>query len=200
MKIATSEQRWQELLATFATITDKKAMPIDPGILEAVTALNALGIFTSGSCEGHLDWGTGAPWIDIKAPGTEEEDRRAGQALTEARQQREAHQLSKEEIDGLLAMATTLKQHVEHKHLAERRKVMSYLAAFYAERQVPYDRRIIAYGAVGQTRIESQGAGLLPLLSREEKQQKLREYQGEMREFARFLKALFLSSLNEKEQ
>lgn len=191
--IATPEQRWQALLATFTAVTDAKGKPIDPGILEAVVALNALNISTSGSCEGHLEWGTGAPWIDIRAPGIQEEDRQAGLALTDARRQRDLQQLPLEEIAKRMSAALELKKRVELKHLAERSKAMSYLTIFYQNRHVPYDRLLIAHGAVGQTRLESQGAGLLPLLTLEQRRQKLAEYQEEMHAFACFLKAAFFA-------
>src|SRR5579875_386094 len=170
--IATPEQRWQALLATFTAVTDAKGKPIDPGILE---------------------WGTGAPWIDIRAPGIQEEDRQAGLALTDARRQRDLQQLPLEEIAKRMSAALELKKRVELKHLAERSKAMSYLTIFYQNRHVPYDRLLIAHGAVGQTRLESQGAGLLPLLTLEQRRQKLAEYQEEMHAFACFLKAAFFA-------
>lgn len=38
---------------------------IDEKIKELVVALNRLGIPTTGSCEGHADYGSPAPWIKI---------------------------------------------------------------------------------------------------------------------------------------
>lgn len=40
---------------------------IDGKIQEAVAMLNALGIPTTGSCEGHINHGSPAPWIKITA-------------------------------------------------------------------------------------------------------------------------------------
>jgi len=48
-------------------ITDALGMPIDEGIKEAVIMFNAVGLYTSASCEGHLDHGIPAPWIHIGA-------------------------------------------------------------------------------------------------------------------------------------
>jgi hypothetical protein len=48
-------------------------MPIDSKIKETVIALMALGIPASASCEGHLDHGYGASWIEIMAPNKPEE-------------------------------------------------------------------------------------------------------------------------------
>jgi len=49
------------------TVTDGLGKEIDQGIFDTVVALNVLGIPTRQSCEGHLEWGTGAPWVDIQA-------------------------------------------------------------------------------------------------------------------------------------
>jgi hypothetical protein len=39
---------------------------IEAGIMPIVAAMNAWGIETSQSCEGHLDWGAPAPWVMFK--------------------------------------------------------------------------------------------------------------------------------------
>jgi hypothetical protein len=54
------EQYWHEVRPRIAQMTDKLGKDVDAEIAEAVVALNALGILTSASCEGHLDHGTGA--------------------------------------------------------------------------------------------------------------------------------------------
>ena len=46
-------------------IRDSLRRPIDPKILQSAATLRGLGFVTSGSCEGHLKRGPGAPWIDI---------------------------------------------------------------------------------------------------------------------------------------
>ncbi len=45
---------------------DKLGKKVDAGIIETVVVLNLLGMPTTMSCEGHLDHGTGAPWVDIE--------------------------------------------------------------------------------------------------------------------------------------
>ena len=52
--------------------TDSLGMPIDPGIFNTVVYLNALNITTAASCEGHLDHGIAAPWVDIRTPNTKQ--------------------------------------------------------------------------------------------------------------------------------
>lgn len=52
-----------------AGVGDALGKGIDSGIIEHVAILNAVGFNTSGSCEGHADWGYPFPWIDIEAEG-----------------------------------------------------------------------------------------------------------------------------------
>src|SRR5206468_3667524 len=52
----------------FRETTDKLGYEIEPGIFDTVVGLNALGINTSQSCEGHVDRGRITPWIDVVAP------------------------------------------------------------------------------------------------------------------------------------
>ena len=59
--------KWQETAAWAQEVTDAIGCPIDAGILDTVIALNALGVHTLASCEGHLDHGIAAPWIDVGA-------------------------------------------------------------------------------------------------------------------------------------
>src|SRR5690242_19011183 len=66
------EQHWQEVSQQVARLTDRLGCGIDPGILETVVALTILGIHTLASCEGHLDHGIAAPWVDIGAPDVRE--------------------------------------------------------------------------------------------------------------------------------
>src|SRR5712691_8019638 len=59
------QERWKQGIEHWECVTDRLGNPIDPGILEAVVALNLLSIQTTASCEGHLDSGHCYPWIDI---------------------------------------------------------------------------------------------------------------------------------------
>src|SRR5690242_14050996 len=60
-------QEWDVLVDTFAHVTDRLGMPIDPEIFETVVVLNALGMTTTMSCGGHLDErGLLLPWVEIE--------------------------------------------------------------------------------------------------------------------------------------
>ncbi len=187
---------WDEAVVACTAITDRLGKGIDPGIFEAVVALRVLGIHTSGSCEGHEKEGSPSPWIDIEAVVTKEELMPGSLAMQKAQEEEALGRLPKEEIWRLYREARALNQDVSRKHLKEKEKIMRYLATFYAEGNVQYDRHIIIQGLTlqgiaGHSRIESQGAALLPLFSPKQQAQKLVEYQEEMQLFAFFLKKMF---------
>jgi len=64
---------WDEMAKEVDTWVDGIGKRIDEGIKETVIGLNALGVTTRQSCEGHLDWGHPYPWVDFvfELPETE---------------------------------------------------------------------------------------------------------------------------------
>lgn len=56
---------------------------IEPGIMPLVAAINAWGIATSQSCEGHLDRGVPAPWLMFEASATSKMQRLLDEAGNE---------------------------------------------------------------------------------------------------------------------
>ncbi len=54
-------------LAEVRGYTDGLGLGLDEGIVDTVAALQLNGFQTSASCEGHVDWGCGAPWVDVQA-------------------------------------------------------------------------------------------------------------------------------------
>ncbi|MDD5566758.1 MAG: hypothetical protein PHH01_01040 [Patescibacteria group bacterium] len=75
---AEKEALWKKTATVVDQVIDAEKEPIDRGIKETVIALNVHNINTSGSCEGHINHGTGTPWVQIEAPG-EPEERYIGQ-------------------------------------------------------------------------------------------------------------------------
>ena len=57
------------------SITDKLGQPIDNGIREVVISFIMLGLSTSASCEGHLNWGCSHPWVEFSVDSEEENKR-----------------------------------------------------------------------------------------------------------------------------
>lgn len=175
-KEQAKEKHWQETVLLVGKIRDNLGKEIDPGIKETIVALAVLGIETARSCEGHIDWGTEAPYVDVESKEALDLKIRLKEAKdSEAELQR-------------------IKEEIKQKNLKEREKVMSYFSDFYKERNVPYDRRLIINSmALGLSRIESQGASLQKIRSEEIKKAKLQEYQGEMKMFTDFLKERYFS-------
>jgi hypothetical protein len=169
------------MAAQMAQITDSLGSSIDPGIFETVVALNLLGFPTVMSCEGHLDHGVGAPWIDIEPPGVE--------ALRQAIRHRE----NGEAADTLREEVVHLRQEARAQQLHLRRQLLPYLEAFYQEHLAPFDRRLILLSSewLGRTRLVSQGAEFQEITDPTERKHTLHIYQAEMRTFTMFLRRQF---------
>ncbi|WP_420421497.1 hypothetical protein [Simkania sp.] len=57
--------QWREMEECVTEVRDGRGMPIDDQIKDLVIVLNLLGIKTSQSCEGHLNWGLPFPWVEF---------------------------------------------------------------------------------------------------------------------------------------
>lgn len=175
------EQHWQRLAERFAATTDDLGQPLDPKILDAVVALNALGFETTASCEGHTE-GSYAPYVDIAIDTPAGEKEQAMQALQLA------------ETDEELRAGNDLFEQLNVYYLAVRRKLMDLLIAFYQDRHVPYDHllslhpRRDVFGCVEELRLQCTGTEDLDLNDAAERAVKLKAYQGEINVFATFLK------------
>jgi hypothetical protein len=181
--------RWEQLEQTMAHVKDKLGKPIDQGIMETVIVLNALEISTVASCEGHLDWGVSAPWVDIVSqhPAAQVQ---VGKLFSDAAKVEARGDLSQEQIRTLYADLHRQRREIKAYHLQEREKLMQYLAAFYENRHVPFDQRLIIcpLGTDGRSRLESQGADSQEVALLDIRTQKLLVYQEEMRTFTSYLK------------
>ena len=180
------QQRWQEVAAWCDQLDPH--YPIDPGIKETVIVLNVLGIPTSMSCEGHLH-GPFIPWVNIAAPNFYEERGRIKKVQDWLSRQQDT-----EEIRKARKYVEQQQKNIIEKHLPIRKQLYSYLAAFYEKRTILYERRLILSGGDGVTGLSSQGGVLMEMLPLEERQERLLEYQDEMRAFTAFLKDIYFSS------
>jgi len=97
------------------------------------------------------------------------------------------------EISALYAQAHELRAELARPNLEQQQKLMAYLDTFYRGRDVPFDTRLIILASEGPGKIISQGAYSQQIRSPDTKQNKLAEYQREMKAFASFLKNGFLS-------
>lgn len=177
-------QAWNTLVEQFSRVTDTLEMPIDPGIFEAVVALNALGIHTTQSCEGHLDRGTFAPWIEFEADEIQGLSRQLARVRQKYRSEHDEIIISEEE--------TAIRQNAAIKQLATYSHVLSFLEAFYATRNTAYDSRLIIISpSAMRSRIINQGADFQRFLSLPQRQERLQAYQQEIQAFGAFLKNLY---------
>lgn len=186
------EQQWQQRVNELGHITDALRKPIDLGIFETVVALNLFDIHTTQSCEGHLDRGIAAPWVEVQAPETETGKalRKQANQLADTIETLEHEERPDEELAPLYQALHRLHREIRRPQLEEIQNAMRVLAEFYQARQVPYERLLTIHG----NRIESQGAIFQEIISPEERDQKLLDYQQEMQAFTAFLKNKYLSS------
>lgn len=63
MLTLTKDQVWEQVFNVVARTTDGMGRPIDTGIMGVILGLNAHGMHTTMSCEGHLDHGLPYPWV-----------------------------------------------------------------------------------------------------------------------------------------
>jgi hypothetical protein len=178
----SKNQVWDRLHKLFERETDRMGMPIDAGILDTVVALNAAGIRTKASCEGHSRRAKAYPWIDIQCPQAD--------AL-------EAEILACLDQDSRAGKGRSLKtKDLIHRHRSllvdEERKLARLLDQFYHVHSMEYDRHLVLVRFIkGECRLQSHGSEYQEYRSASERAEKLKEYQDEMGAFASFLKEVF---------
>ncbi len=175
-------QVWGKLHKLFGRVADGYGKEIDLGIMNTVVALNAAGIRTKASCEGHLHRGKAYPWIDIECP---QADTLNAEILACLDQDYCSGGERSPKTKGLI-----------HKHrsllVEEERKLADLLEAFYCIHPVVYDRHLVLIRFLkGECRLQSHGSEYQQYRSHSERAQKLQEYQDEMQAFATFLKERF---------
>jgi hypothetical protein len=159
------EEEWNRVALEVESIVDRLGKTIDTGIKETVIALKALGLETQGSCEGHLDHGTKAPWVDI---GSVPEDS-ARRALTNAERSETVPQRSTIEA--------------REKIFAERTQILRLLDEYYGTHNPTSTSRLIPLFRLGETRIISQGYGIQEGLDEKEQAMMLSAYREEINRF-----------------
>lgn len=170
---------WNETVEKFTHVTDKLGKEIDPGIFDTVVALNVLGFHTTMSCEGHINWGLAAPWVDVIPDGAVA----LNQQIQVIRQQTPADQPFPDEAKQLMLVVKRNQQLLFH-------DLVKLLDQFYEYRHITYARQLIPHMSHGgHIRIEPIGADLQTVVPDQIKEQQLRAYQTEMSDFTAFLKA-----------
>lgn len=186
------EEGWQQVVTEFSQVTDRLGQPIDHGIFNTVVGLNMFGIHTSQSCEGHLERGIAAPWVEIRPLETPESKQAKADAQQAMKRADSAERMGEpeERVTELYKQARRLQQEAQKPMLEEMRKAIELLKEFYQERNIAYDRMLTLHGS----RLESQSVPLQEIVSPEVRKQNLDEYQEEMKAFADFLRQKYMSS------
>lgn len=190
----SKQKVWNQIVNELNKIADKTGMPIDKGILETVAAFNALSIPTSASCEGHLEWGDAAPWVDIESETSEVSKRLKSEMIQEwdVAKTLDKESGSTSQIEQTLKRYHELKSEIKRPILVLTQKVLSLLDDFYKDRVVFVDLRLVVRDlGLDVVRIESQGAIVQEIRGIEERKRMLEAYQEEMTSFTNFLKSKF---------
>ncbi len=189
------EQQWQEAIRRHIQQSKEERWHVETDIVETVVVLQELGITTPSASIGVLKHPPYAPWVRIYRTDLDEEEKRVWQVWEEAQKQNELKQLPQDEIHRLFAQYHKMRAMLISKHLQERSILLKHLIIFYERRQVPYDRILILRDMQYSAILESEGAQFQLQASAQERQQKLVEYQQELRQFTEFLKQIYFSVL-----
>lgn len=186
MQQTTNPQKhWDSLTRLVDGITDKTGYPVDAGIKAAVVSVLAHGFRTEGSCEGHLDHGVAAPWIDLF-------ENLPARYFTLLKKHGLPHKPGRPpQVDDVFAAYPELVA-LRDTNLREQQRFLLLLTDFYREHPGADDSRLslIEIGCYGAVRLQSAGAGNQAQRTSSEQAAKLSTYQHEMQNFATWLKAL----------
>ena len=205
------EAQWKSIKEKIDLETDAFGYKIEKEIKDTVIGLNALGINTSQSCEGHVDRGRIAPWVDIQAPNEPKqfigEDTIYQQVAEEfgisfEEAQRSINDLGKKawlEAQKILEKQGQTPEYIQwmEKGKEEGIKVKKLVEEFNKDRKVPGNVRITIDESPYDATIHNGGQDYWSAeKDRTEKQNKnlekrLQKYRTEFKEFAEFLKKKF---------
>jgi hypothetical protein len=163
--------------------------PVDVGITSLVVALNASGFPTTASCEGHLNWGIPAPWVDVRPKPIRESAalRQELNTIDAAIETIERGESDTAALDALCEKRRLLSVDVRRPTLNLAHDLMTLLAAFYRGRRVPYDQMIALNVRFIGFRVQCFGSEVQDIAPSVEKTATLERYQAEMHAFAAFL-------------
>jgi hypothetical protein len=201
------ESAWENKIKEVENSSDYLGHEIDERIKEIIAAFNLVELPTSASCEGHIDHGISAPWVEISAPDQPEERyvgekeifkkiaEKRGVSLNDAKRG-----INKEAWAEALKESSLADETQEYKQWREKNKeladkVSEALKLFYENRNVSDDSKLqILQGGEGEFRIWNGGEDYRPVpknLTDEQKSelaQRINKYQKEFKDFAGFLK------------
>lgn len=185
---------------------------IDPKIRRAVSALNKIGIPTTGSCQGHSTYSSPAPWIKITAKNEPKSKiAEVYEGWVEENLERNKSRLTPIPWKIKKSKPTKAYEKWDKENFKLRKFVSSLLLEFYKGRRTPKDTRIVIENAKrgfwihnggesykkwrreGSLRVKLRESGkIVPghkISAREiaVRKKKLPIYQKEMRDFGEFI-------------
>lgn len=167
-----SASAWRRALVEARQLTDGLGYPVDSGILDLVAVLRMLGFETTGSCEGHLNWGHAAPWVDIGEQPPRELLKRIDFSDPDA-------------IDKHPVL-----RRWRARNLRAQRRLLTLLDQCYDRHNPPETHRFIleSMGVYGAVRLVNQGYAIQLITPKPEQRKRLAEYQREARRLVSFLR------------
>ncbi len=171
MNTNNKQSSWEKVKQEVRQFKDALGMPVDEGIFETVAVFRYLGINTTMSCAGHLDRITRGPYVYFMS-------NQNGKLLLKMK---EIGDRTNPEYKQLFNETT-------RNNLIERQKIIPSLDAFYTNRFVSYNQRIIIEGfGPSKNYMLCQGAELAYILDQKEQVDLLGKNQTEMKTFTQYL-------------
>lgn len=179
------DKKLEQIRKNIEKTTDGMGMGIDSGIVDSVLYLNALGINTSQSCEGHIGWGLPGPWIDVRPNSKKFRfNQKQSTKLMDKAMEDEKKGVSQKIIDKIFIKRRKYAKIVDGYVFREYKKVLELLKLFYENRKTTFEVRLI----LANGRIQSQGLEVSTLENKKIQKENLIKYQKEMLDFTEFLK------------
>ncbi len=188
---------------------DALGKPIDNGIKETVVFLNALGITTTGSCEGHMKNGLPWPWVDIEDPDQPEEQFEDQNKIFEEFAKKNGLKAEKlkrgEPLDVWLSAHKTARKNPEtaayrdwtKKNEEIVRKVKDLLKEYYNTKEVEDSKRLTVNGTRLESKRETDDDPDISSEIREDYNKALPQKQAEMAAFTKFLEGKYQQERDE---
>ena len=205
-----------EALREVDAITDALGLPIDKNIRLAVAAIKMHELPTRASCEGHINWGSPYPWVDI---GTNANQSETDSEISDTSIQKIGKSLQKvvrkyDNIELFATVAVTDKD--KRYHIAatkdelecrslddnvdelqtkkinqkDKKRLMKLLDDFYyqnPQHHYPLVLTLIDSGALGEYTLQNIGAITNEFVYDKQKEENIKLFREEMDSFARYL-------------
>jgi hypothetical protein len=174
--IAEKEKKWQQAVGQIGQIEakDPHRLKIDSQIKNTVIGLNANGMSTTMSCEGHLNHGSGSPYILITTKKAQQLDREANMAYIQ--QDPRYEQLKELSRTFNTSLLTHLQEHLDD---------------FYQSRLTTPQTQLVAELTHDRIILRNRGSHVQKTASQQERETNLKNFQREMKAFGLFLKQKF---------